>query len=591
MVIRELLVKLGVITDTAKVKDFDGAVEDAKKNLEGLADFAKKAAAAGAALGTALGLQGVATARAAEQADRMARSLGIGVEAAQGYAAIFEGVGADAKDVADAFNTLADRSQDAQDGMQSFIDDFSLLGLAVDDLRGKSPEDLFLTFADGVERTSDVVKRNAAVVRLLGDDVGNRLLPVMMQGSAGITQMRAEAERLGLVMSTDDVAAGVEAAEAFRRFGRVLTGLRNQVGLAVVPTMIRLGALLQEFIARNRVLIRERLERAMERFGDAVDTVRGALAKANDFVADRLGGWENLINRAASALAVFAGLRAWAIITSVAGVAVGAIEAIATALGLLGAGATLTLGTAIPVVLGVAAAVAALYLVVDDLITYFRGGESVLGDFLAQSELGRAILQALGEVGVALAGAFRDVLVPAFVLFVDLVKVANYQLGPFVGQFARMFGRQALAGLKAFAAGVVFLTTVLNQLITTASDLMAVLGGDLSVGDALGRFGGRLKNVVSTGGKAAAQGLLAIPGLGVLTAGGGLRGDRVPVNGPPPAAPLVQGGGGVVGGSSNTVVEGDTYNVQVALTEPQFRELARTREAEKSWLLNSVEPG
>ena len=72
-----------------------------------------------------------------EEVGRQADSLGSSVESIQELTLTFREFNLESNDVSDALGTIADRAQDAQDGMQSFVDDFALLGVSVDDLRGK----------------------------------------------------------------------------------------------------------------------------------------------------------------------------------------------------------------------------------------------------------------------------------------------------------------------------------------------------------------------------------------------------------------------------------------------------------------------
>lgn len=553
MVIRELLVKLGVITDTKQVKEYDAAVEDVRKRFEGVVQVAKQVAVAAAAVGTALAAQAISTARAAEAADRQARSLALGVEAAQEYTAIFEGMGADANDVGDVFNTLADRARDAQDGMQSFIDDFSLIGLTVDDLRDKEPEQLFLDFADAIASTEDVTTRNAAAVRLLGDDVGNRLLPMLLEGSAGIAAMREEARRLGLVMSEQDIAAAKDAAVAFRSFDRVLTGLRNQIGLAVIPTMVRLASGLQDFIARNRALAREKIEALMERFGDAVERTEERLASVNRFVEDNLSGWGNVLRRAQSALVVFAGAKAWGLLTS----AVAAIKGGALA---LGGAFSVGLGPGLLIMAGLAAVAATLYLTIDDLLTYMRGGESVIGSFFERLEevapMAANLAYIFETVGLAVQ-ALADS--PAWTLLVAAVEG--------LGQV----GSALFEGWKRQVTSIVRLVSQMVELFATAAGL---LRGDAGIGDVF-------RELMETAG----AGVLALPGVGAVTEGlpssflGNGGAARVPVYSPTRGG---GGGGGAVGGPvTNVVVEGNTTVLNAEVTERSVEQMQRREEMQR----------
>ena len=150
--------------------------------------------------------------RSAEQVDRMSRSLDVSRRRVQELTFTFARFGLEQKDVTDALSTLADRAQDAQQGAQGMIDDFRTVGLTVDDLRGKSPAELFDTFARAVANSDDTTAATAATVRILGDEVGQKLLPLIREGEAGLDRFAQQAQRAGFVMDDSLIQRSAEAA-------------------------------------------------------------------------------------------------------------------------------------------------------------------------------------------------------------------------------------------------------------------------------------------------------------------------------------------------------------------------------------------
>lgn len=167
------------------------------------------AAAAGA---RELGRLGTQALNSAEQVQRMADSLGVGVETVQELQFTFSRFGLQQKDVNDALATLADRAQDAIDGTKSIQEDFQAIGISVDQLRGRNPAQLMRLVADAIARTEDPSKRAAAAVRILEDEIGQRLLPLLTQGSQGFDRFAEQANRFGLVLDEALVRKGAEAA-------------------------------------------------------------------------------------------------------------------------------------------------------------------------------------------------------------------------------------------------------------------------------------------------------------------------------------------------------------------------------------------
>jgi len=249
----------------SSVQKFGNNVDKSTRNVAGMnkgLSLAKKALGGFAAALSIRQLQAFtqASLEAAQTIDRQARSLGTSAEEFQRISFAFRQFGADSSDISDAFNTLSDRAQDAKDGMQSFIDDFKLVGIEVDDLKGKDPGELFRLFAEGVSNVEDPTRRAAGVVRILGDDVGRRLLPMLMDGTEGLDALGKQAEETGQVFSDDLVQGGAEAADAFRELSQVIETDLQRVVLENTDSLIALADALQDtrdFVILNSSSIRK----------------------------------------------------------------------------------------------------------------------------------------------------------------------------------------------------------------------------------------------------------------------------------------------------------------------------------------------
>ena len=158
-----------------------------------------------------------------EDINRQARSLGASREVIQELTFTFRQFNLQQDDVSDALGTLSDRAQDAKDGMKSFQEDFQLLNISVQDLKDKSPGELFDLVARKVATIEDPTRRTAAVVRIFGDDLGRKLLPLLQQGAEGLDKYAKRARELGVVISDELVKDSAKAAKDFRALKEVLT--------------------------------------------------------------------------------------------------------------------------------------------------------------------------------------------------------------------------------------------------------------------------------------------------------------------------------------------------------------------------------
>jgi hypothetical protein len=105
-----------------------------------------------------------------------------------------------------------------------------------------------------------------------------------------------------------------------------------------------------------------------------------------------------------------------------------------------------------------AAAVAALFLAIDDLVTFLNGGDSVIGDFAKEfpllGDVIRAVAAAIsGDLGPALKmlGALSDGIVKrmreAWQGFVDFILSIPNMIGDVIGRFGKFIASIGMAGV------------------------------------------------------------------------------------------------------------------------------------------------
>jgi len=502
-VIRELLVSVGVEVDDSGFRKFDLGIDQIKEGLGTLLTMAGAAAGAVAAVTTALGLQADATAREAVELDNLAKALGTTSQELAGITAGAREFGADFNDVADLFTTLADRAEDAKGGMASFVDDFALAGVAVQDLEGKNPSQLVHLFADSIAGMEDPTKRAAAAVRILGDDAGRKLLPMLMKGSAGLKAYTEEIIASGGALDEEAVAASKRYVEVTRQIGVEVKGIRNQIGAALIPTMIRLAAVVLD----GATAFREMIAANVERWGDSVERAfvkvqRVVQRNAKAFTAAAAVIVAGLLGIASAAVVATAAL---AIVGIVGGLA-SALSAVAGGLALLGGGSIaigvlavlgglLTLfAYLIPPVLLFAAAVIALGLAFEDFQTHMAGGESALGTFLEQFEgtdtLAGQLIETLKTLGStadsaweslkALGDIVGETIDPALTALSETFETMSGWLGSLVGYLAEFFGYLAKAELKEFQMGLEGLGSIFDTFTSGLGMLNAATGSTSS---------------------------------------------------------------------------------------------------------------
>lgn len=163
-------------------------------------------------------------------------------------------------------------------------DAFKKYGIDVDRFRQLSPEDQFKTVAEAVSRVTDPTARAAAALDLLGKS-GQDLIPLISGGAAGISQLQAEAERLGLAMTNADAAAGEKFGDSLATLGSQVQAVGTKIMSVLIPHLqplidktIEASAAFLKWIDEVRPKFDEFLTVVSERSGMAIDAIRAIVA-------------------------------------------------------------------------------------------------------------------------------------------------------------------------------------------------------------------------------------------------------------------------------------------------------------------------
>lgn len=132
------------------------------------------------------------------------------------------------------------------------------LGIKATDSTGrvKSMEEIFYEAADAVAKTENDMLRLARTQELFGR--GSReLVPLLMGGRAGLAEMRAEAERLGLVIDNEAAAAADRLNDELELVERTADGTARTFGSLFVPGITEGARGVVEMNAGLSALVRE----------------------------------------------------------------------------------------------------------------------------------------------------------------------------------------------------------------------------------------------------------------------------------------------------------------------------------------------
>lgn len=369
--IRELLVRIGVdgTEKSAKgVGDLDAALTD-------LVTVAAQVVAGAIAIAGAIAGIAISAASAGDAVDKGAQAAAISTDAYQELAYVASQSGTDIEVLTKALGKQTQGLAQLAAGAGPAYEALTELGLTYEELNALSPDQQFAATSTAIAGVTDEQERLRLATAIYGEDMAQQLMPTLALGGAAMDDMRAQAHDLGLVMGEDAIASSVLFTESLDQLMSIVTGLKNAIGIALLPVLTDLIARVRDWYAANGQLVRQKIADWADIIVAAIESLVRWMELADDVVQRVFGGWEPILAAAAglvaalsAAVVVLAGLKAWV-----------AIQGVIAAVGTIGAG---TFGFIVLAVLQTVAAVVWFLLVMDDLLTFFRGGDSVIGRFV-----------------------------------------------------------------------------------------------------------------------------------------------------------------------------------------------------------------
>ena len=196
---------------TASLKKAEGRLGKFK-NVAGKAFGALKSAGPAAATAAAAAIVGFAVgaiknfADVGDELDKMSKRTGFSVEALGELRFAAEQSGASIGDIEKSLKRMASTVQDAGNGLSTATDAMDALGITIDQVQGKNPEEQFEVFAEALANVENASERAALAQDIFGRS-GTALLPLLADGTEGMAALRQQARDLGIVMSGDAAAS------------------------------------------------------------------------------------------------------------------------------------------------------------------------------------------------------------------------------------------------------------------------------------------------------------------------------------------------------------------------------------------------
>lgn len=153
-------------------------------------------------------------------------------------------------------------------GAEPFVAALRHVGLSADDLGGTPTENLGKIF-DALNAIPDEAKRSALSIELLGRG-GRQMASLIAEGSAGLAELSAEAERLGLVIDEAGLAASESFQDSLENLQGTVTALGRDLGITLAPAIENVVDDLTEWAAANGEVLRDDLAGTVDDLGGAL---------------------------------------------------------------------------------------------------------------------------------------------------------------------------------------------------------------------------------------------------------------------------------------------------------------------------------
>ncbi|EAR8786031.1 hypothetical protein QC835_003987 [Salmonella enterica] len=386
-IVNELITKFGFIGDLAPQETFNANLKASIGLLAGLG-----AAIAGSAAGVAGWVTSVS--QSIDPLVQFSRETGVAIETVQtlGYAASVNGSSVDALQA--SLGEMTKRvGEFVSTGEGEAKDVAERLGLQFKDMNGqvKNSDVIFRELADKLHGMSQAEK--FSVLDKMGID--RSMVQLLSMTGEEISSLQNKAEALGVV--TQDQADQFAAYnDSLTTLGKGFDGIKFQVAVGFVPVLKDLVDGFTDFLIANKDLIKN----GLAHLGEIIFSVMGMIRRFLPIIG-----------------LITTGFVAWKI------AAIGLRTVLATIFS--------------PVVL-ITAAIVAVVLVIDDLLTAMEGGQSVIADFF-KDNWGIDIVPALKEAKASLM-AFINYAIGVFEPLADAIAsmfrmVWHLITGAFTGDF------------------------------------------------------------------------------------------------------------------------------------------------------------
>jgi len=255
--IGELIVEI-----TTEASKFNAGLKEAEKQVKDTAgkinEWTNKIAlvttAAGAAITAAYAAMIKLSVDYGDQIYEVSQRTGVAVDTLSRLKYVADQTESSFEAVAMGLKFLNKNIYEATNGNFKLNETFRAMGIILkDETTGEvmKAEDAFFRIADVFKNTENAAAKTALAMQVFGRQ-GEALIPVLNLGSAEIQRLSREAERLGLVLTTENAKAIDQFSDSTKSLKGALGGLWLEISLTLLPALEHFTKVITDLIVKFR---------------------------------------------------------------------------------------------------------------------------------------------------------------------------------------------------------------------------------------------------------------------------------------------------------------------------------------------------
>ena len=171
-----------------------------------------------------------------DETAKTAQKMGITTDSLQELRYAAGLAGTSQEDFDRALLQLDKRLGDIKDGVTEAAQALGKLGISMDDVKGKRPDEVFKMITEQMSKLGVSSTTSALAADLFGK-AGQQLLPILTGGTKALADMAVEAHKLGMVLSAETLKKAEEANDEFTRIGNALKVAGVNIAVGFLPAL------------------------------------------------------------------------------------------------------------------------------------------------------------------------------------------------------------------------------------------------------------------------------------------------------------------------------------------------------------------